>query len=187
MPHNLEIKYESNIKMKSFKNFYIRNNNLVQLQNTSFESPLITTISYVYYDDLSLAQKQNFKWVAGGNLMIQLGPILINDTTVWGFTVPFPSGNQFLALQSTSFIEQSMYMTTGLHTISFYYHTRIGGTGNPINIVIDNSIIGTTSSVVVNSWTLLSQTFTIPISGTVTVKLEGTLSTTTGIDNIIVI
>ena len=48
MPHNLEIKYESNIKMKSFKNFYIRNNNLVELQNTSFESPLITTNSFLY-------------------------------------------------------------------------------------------------------------------------------------------
>ena len=175
------------MSMKSFKNFYIRNNNLVQLQNTSLESPLVTTNSYVYYGDLSLAQKQNFKWVAGGNLMIPLGPILINDTTVWGFTVPFPSGNQCLALQSTSFIEQSMYMTTGLHTISFYYHTRIGGTGNPINIVIDNSIIGTTSSVAVNSWTLFTQTFTTPISGNVIVKLEGTLSTTTGIDNIIVV
>ena len=34
--------------MKSFKNSYIRNNNLVELQNTSFESPLITTNSYLY-------------------------------------------------------------------------------------------------------------------------------------------
>ena len=187
MPHNLEIKYESNIKMKSFKNFFIRNNNLVQLQNTSFESPLLTTNSYAYYGDLSLAQKQTFKWIAGGNIVLPQGPILINDTTVWGFTVPFPSGNQCLALQSTSFIEQSMYMTIGLHTISFYYHTRTGETGNPINIVIDNSIIATTSSVAVNSWTFFSQTFTTSISGNVIVKIEGTLSTTTGIDNIIVV
>ena len=135
MPHNLEIKYESNIKMKSFKNFYIRNNNLVQLQNTSFESPLITTNSYSYYGDLSLAQKQTFKWIAEGNLVLPQGPILINNITVWGFTIPLPSGNQCLALQSTSFIEQSMYMTTGIHTISFYYHTRTGDSGNPINIL----------------------------------------------------
>ena len=189
MPHNLEIKYESNVKMKSFKNFYIRNNNSVQLQNTSFESPLLSTNSYVYYGDLTLAQKQNFKWTAGGNLALPLGPILINNITVWGFTIPFPSGNQCLALQSTSFIEQTMFMTAGIHTISFYYHTRIfiGETGNPINISIDNSIIGTTSSVAVNSWTFFSQTFTTLISGNVIVKLEGTLSTTTGIDNIIIV
>ena len=173
--------------MKSFKNFYTRNNNLVQLQNTSFESPLITTNSYVYYGDLSLAQKQNFKWVAGGNIVLPQGPILINITTVWGFTVPFPSGNQCLALQSTSFIEQSMYMTTGLHTISFYYHSITGDLGNPINILMNNTIIGTTSTVAVNSWTLFSQTFTTPISGNVNVKIEGTLSTTTAIDNIIVV
>ena len=173
--------------MKSFKNFYIRNNNLVQLQNTSFETPLITTNSYTYYGDLSLSQKQNFKWLAGGNSVLRQGPILINETTVWGFTVPFPSGNQCLALQSTSFIEQSMYLTTGLHTISFYYHSRTGDSGNPINILMNNTIIGTTSSVAVNSWTLSSLTFTISISGNVNVKLEGTLSTTTGIDNIIVV
>ena len=189
MPHNLEIKYESNVKMKSFKNFYIRNNNSVQLQNTSFESPLLSTNSYVYYGDLTLAQKQNFKWTAGGNLALPLGPILINNITVWGFTIPFPSGTQCLALQSTSFIEQTMFMTAGIHTISFYYHTRIfiGETGNPINISIDNSIIGTTSSVAVSSWTFFSQTFTTLISGNVIVKLEGTLPTTTGIDNIIVV
>ena len=39
----------------------------------------------MYYGNLSLAQKQNFKWAAGGNIMIPLGPILINNTTVWGF------------------------------------------------------------------------------------------------------
>ncbi len=69
--------------MESFKNFYIRNDNVVQLQKTSFESPLITTNSSMYYGNLSLAQKQNFKWAAGGNIMIPLGPILINNTTVW--------------------------------------------------------------------------------------------------------
>ena len=42
-------------------------------------------------------------------------------------------------------------MTTGLHTISFYYHTRIGDTGNPVNIMINNSIIGATNNVAVNS------------------------------------
>ena len=148
---------------------------------------MITTNSYSYYGDLSLAQKQTSKWIAGGNLVLPQGPILINNITVWGFTIPLPSGNQCLALQSTSFIEQSMYMTTGIHTISFYYHTRTGDSGNPINIVIDNSIIGTTSSAAVNSWTFFSQTFTIPISGNVIIKLEGTLSTTTAVDNIIVV
>ena len=80
-----------------------------------------------------------------------------------------------------------MYMTTGLHTISFYYHSITGDLGNPINILMNNTIIGTTSTVAVNSWTLFSQTFTTPISGNVNVKIEGTLSTTTAIDNIIVV
>ena len=70
-----------------------------------------------------------------------------------------------------------MYLVSGQHTISLYYHTRPGETGNPINISINNALIGTTSSIAVSSWTFFSQTFTIPISGTVILKLEGTLST----------
>ena len=47
--------------MKSFKNSYIRNNNLVELQNTSFESPLITTNSYLYYNSNTLIAR--WKWI----------------------------------------------------------------------------------------------------------------------------
>ena len=60
---------------------------------------------------------------------------------------------------------------SGQHTISSYYHTRSGETGNPINISINNALIGTTSSIAVSSWTFFSQTFTVPISGTVILKL----------------
>ena len=79
-----------------------------------------------------------------------------------------------------------MYLVSGQHTISLYYHTRPGETGNPINISINNALIGTSSGIAVSSWTFFSQ-FTIPISGTVILKLEGTFSTTTGIDNISVV
>ena len=80
-----------------------------------------------------------------------------------------------------------MYLASGQHTISLYYHTRPIYDGNPINILMNNTIIGTVGSVAVNSWTFYSQTFTIPISGIIIVKLEGISSSTTGIDNIIVV
>ena len=173
--------------MKSFKNFYIRNNNLTQLQNTSFESPSITTNSYLYYNSFTQTQKDNFKWTAGGNWIDPQGPVLVNGVTVWGFSNPYPSGNQCIGLQSSSFIQQSMYLTSGQHTISLYYHTRAMYDGNPINILMNNIIIGTFGSVAVNAWTFYSQTFMIPISGIIIVKLEGISSSTTGIDNIIVV
>ena len=173
--------------MKSFKNFYIRNNNLTQLQNTSFESPLITTNSFLYYNSFIQTQKDNFKWSAGGNYIDPQGPVLVNSISVWGFSNPFPSGNQCIGLQSNLFIQQSMYLVSSQHTISLYYHTRSGETGNPISKSINNALIDTTSSIAVSSLTFFSQTFTIPISGTLILKLEGTLSTTTGIDNIIVV
>ena len=165
MPHNLEIKYKSNIKMKSFKNFYIRNNNLVQLQNTLFESPLITTNSFLYFNSFTQTQKDNFKWTGGENWLDPQGPVMVNGVTVWGFSNPYPSGNQCIGLQSSSFIQQSMYLTSGQHTISLYYHTRSMDNANPINILMNNIIIGTFGSVAVSSWTFYSLTFTIPTSG----------------------
>ena len=58
---------------------------------------------------------------------------------------------------------------------------------NPINILMNNIIIGTVGGVAVSSWTFYSLTFTIPTSGIVIVKLEGVQSTTTAVDNIIVV
>ena len=159
--------------MKSFKNFYIRNNNLTQLQNTSFESPSITTNSYLYYNSFTQTQKDNFKWTAGGNWIDPQGPVLVNSFNVWSFSNPYPSGNQCIGLQSSSFIQQSMYLASGQHTISLYYHTRPMYDGNPINILMNNIIIGTFGSVAVNAWTFYSQTFTIPISEIIIVKLDG--------------
>ena len=104
--------------MKSFKNFYIRNNNLVQLQNSSFESPLITTNSYMYYGDLSLAQKQNFKWTAGGNLLLPQGPILINNITTWGFSIPFPSGKSMFGF-TIYFIYRTNYIYDSRSSYNF--------------------------------------------------------------------
>ena len=173
--------------MKSFKNFYIRNNNLTQLQNTSFEIPSITTNSYLYYNSFTQTQKDNFKWTSGGNWLDPQGPVMVNGITVWGFFNPYPSDNQCIGLQSSSFVQQSMYLTSGQHKISLYYHTRSMDNANPINILMNNIIIGTFGSVAVSSWTFYSQTFTIPTSWIVIVKLEGVQSTTTAVDNIIVV
>ena len=84
--------------MKSLKNFYIRNNNLVELQNTSFESPLITTNSYLYYNSFTQTQKDNLKWTGGGNWIDPQGPVIVNSISVWGVSNPFPSGNQCIGL-----------------------------------------------------------------------------------------
>ena len=53
---------------------------------------------------------------------------------------------------------------------------------NPINILMNNIIIGTLGSVAD-----ISQTLSISTSGVVIVKLEGVQSTTTAVDNIIVV
>ena len=109
-------------------------------------------------------KKDNFNWTGGENWLDPQGPVMVNGVTVWGFSNPYPSGNQCIGLQSSSFIQQSMYLTSGQHTISLYYHTRSMDNANPINILMNNIIIGTFGSVAVSSWTFYSQTFTIPTS-----------------------
>ena len=157
-------------------NNYIRNNSLIHLQNISFVNPLISTDSYLYYNNFTQVEEDNFKWTGEGDVADPQGPVLVNSNTVWGFLNLFPTGNQCIEV-----------ITSGQHTVSLYYHTTSGEAGNPINMLIDNTIIGTTSSIAVYSWTLFSQTFTIPISGIVIEKLEVTLLTTTGIENIVVV
>ena len=103
--------------MKSFKNFYIRNDNLVVLQNTSFESPLITTNSYLYCNSFTQTKKDNFKWTGGGNWIDPQGSVILNSISVWGTSNPFPSYNQCIGLQSNSFIQQSMYLVSGQHKV----------------------------------------------------------------------
>ena len=75
--------------MKSFNNFYIRNKNSVELQNTLFVSPLITTNSYLYYNSFTQTQKDNFKWTGGGNWIDPQGSVIVNSISVWGFSIHF--------------------------------------------------------------------------------------------------
>ena len=59
---------------------------------------------------------------------------------------------------------------------SLSYLTRSSFSPYPINILIDNIIIGTFGSVASSSWTLFSQSFTIPNSTIVVLKLIGLVS-----------
>ena len=78
---------------------------------------MITTNSYLYYKVFTQRQKDNFKmdwWID------PQGPVLGNSISAWGFSNLIPSGNQCIGLQSNTFIQQSMYLVSGQHTISLY-------------------------------------------------------------------
>ena len=172
--------------MKSFKNHYNRSKFLPTLKNLSFESPTLTTNSFAYFNDFNQVQKDSFVWIGGGNNLNFLGPPLVNGVLFWTFALPFPSGNQCITIQSNSFIQQSVYLPSGTYTLSFMYYSRSAFNINPINVLIDDIVIGTSPNVATNVWTVLNQSFNISQNRTIVLKLLGTslLDQTTGIDNI---
>ena len=99
--------------MKSFKNHFNGHKFLHSIQNISFESPSLPNNSQ--------NQKNSIIWVGGVNAINNSGPVIISGNFAWGFQLPFPNGYLCIALQSTSFIQQSIYLIPGNNTISLYY------------------------------------------------------------------
>ena len=104
----------------------------------------------------------------------------MNGVLFWTFALPFPSGNQCIAIQSNFSIQQSVYLPSGTYTLSFMYCSRSAFNINPINVLIDDILIGTSPNVATNVWTVFNQSFNISQNRTIALKLLGT----TGIDNI---
>jgi len=155
------------------------------IQNESFESPVVD--QGIFYVNLTESQKEEFKWVAGGNNFqtgVNRGPA-ISPSNVGFVFPPFVTGRQALAMQSTGFIQQDIYLDIGTYIFSAYFISRRGTDYNPIQVSINGTII-TTIDQVVDEWTLFTHTFNIleGEAGDKTLRLEGTASgdDTTGID-----
>ena len=177
--------------MKSFKNHYNRSRftSLSLLNNSSFENPSLNTNSFLYYNSFNQVQKDALVWSSGGNIVnsTELGCALIYGILDFTFQVPFPSGSQCIVLQSNSFIQQSIFLNSGIYNISFMYASRSGSNLNPISISIDNVVIATTPNVSVRPWTFFTQSFVVSMSKMIVVKLSGTvysIDQSTGVDNV---
>ena len=179
------LKNVSNIRSKYVYYRYSNANSL------NFELPVLDTNASKYYVSLSQSEKDSLIWVGGGNkAAINMGPIFVNGTTVWGFTNPFPLGKQCIGLQSNSYIQRLVLLTSGTRTISFFYHTRSNSSANPVTITMNTStILGTIPSTRVSSWTPYSVQVNIVSDAIVLLRFGGTVTTfdaTTAINNIVI-
>ena len=176
--------------MKSFKNHYNRSrfSSLSLLKNSSCENPSININSLLYYNSFNQLQKDALIWTGGGNIVSTPGGfVLIYGIIDFTFPLPFPSGSQCIVLQSTSLIQQFIFLNLGTYNISFMYASRSGSSLNPISISIDDVVISTTPNISVTPWTFFTQSFVVSISKIIVVKLSGTVSSInqcTGIDNV---
>jgi len=155
------------------------------IQNGSLETPALSANSYTYYGSLSGAQKASLIWTSTGNGAI--GGSLINNSTAWGYTIPYPAGNQAFSIQQDATLTESIYFLAGTYTLSWYDAQRTGQV-NPYNVQLDGvNQPGSPFSAASNAWALRSTTLTITVEGFHTINFVGKTvgpDLSVGVDNI---
>ena len=98
-----------------------------------------TTCGYLPYNPLSTNDQQLFNWGVTENSN-NLCVFLINGqlTTLSYFSAPI--SNNFLMLQSTSYVKQTVHiLSSGSNLLSFYYRYYNDNSNNNITIIFDFS------------------------------------------------
>jgi len=132
------------------------------VQNASFESPNIGNNNYVYEAPTS--------WTTGGGAN---GGAIVNNSSAWGYTIPYPDGNQAFSLQETANITQSVNLQPGSYMITWWQASR-QGQDNPYYFQLNGANVGAELSTTNTAWTAVSETFTIPAAGNYTIGFLGT-------------
>ena len=115
---------------------------------------------------------------------------LINNSTAWGFPMPYPSNNQAACLQSTQSIQSNaIQLTSGTYNVSFAACGRSGdGGSNTINISLVMSDNTRTLIYIITpqlTWGSYNNSFTVEQPGAYSLLFAGTTpNTSTAIQNI---
>ena len=151
------------------------------LQNGSFEQPQMANDSYQYISSLSTVPGWDFF------------AVLINNSSAWGYTMPYPAGNQAACIQGTQIFGQWINLNAGSYDVTFYACGRPSG-ANTINVYCgENSAGGTSEPTVLTftppttAWQKYTATINIPSFGNYALGFYGTLTNgdySTAIQNI---
>lgn len=144
--------------------------------NGLFKDPKINKNSYLYIND-------NVS-VPGWNISKS---DLINNSSAWGYKMPYPFGDQAISIQKTNFISQVVSLEKDVnYTLSFYASGRNCCDGsrksNPISIYL-NQANNNNSKVsifdfeaVINEWKYYTSTITISNTGNYIITFQGKFS-----------
>ena len=138
--------------------------------NGNFSQPVINNNSYEYIGSVP-------GWTGSF--------VLINNSTAWGYVMPYPNGNQSACLQQTGYMAQTISLGPGNYTLSWNASGRPVATGsNTINVYCFNSTTTFNSSLPinytftpgVNSWQEYSTILNITTQGNYIIQFTGTLT-----------
>lgn len=131
----------------------------VSLQNGNFEQPVIGNNTYKYINDHNTVPGWGFT------------AVLLNNSSAWGYPMPYPRGNQCCSIQSTSNIRQNIYLYVNYtYTLTFYSCGRNcctnPNTGNPVSIDLYDQNMNLIQHIYdftppVNAWTNYSVNFNV--------------------------
>jgi hypothetical protein len=152
------------------------------LQNGSFDQPQIASNTYQYISSNSTVPGWDFY------------AVLINNSSAWGYPIPYPAGNQALCIQTTQICGQWIQLSSGTYTLSFYACGRPGYSGaNTINVYCGQT--GNPQSMPTiytftpptTAWQQYTTTFNISTSGNYSFGFYGTIyndNNSTAIQNV---
>jgi hypothetical protein len=132
--------------------------------NGSFAQPVIGNNSFQYITSPTTVPGWNFN------------AVLLNNSSAWGYPVPYPVGNQCASLQSTGNISQTLNLGTGTYTLTFYAVGRnccVGTLNNLVNIQLNGTTFYTVQPPI-GTWTSYSTTFKVTTAGNNTLTFQGT-------------
>ena len=143
------------------------------IQNGSFSQPVFANNSFEYIEGDGVPYW--FFITAGWGYN---GALLLNNALGWGFPIPYPNGNQCVALQRLGSISQIVNLSNNTYyEISFYSCGQ--GAGNPVNVQLYTTsdtfiqnIYQYTSPV--NRWTRYTATFSVQTTGSYKIFFSGT-------------
>jgi len=162
---------------------YISQNNIIV--NGNFSQPAISNNSYQYINSSTRVPGWSFN------------AHLINNSTSWGYPIPYPNGSQCACIQAKESIAQTVNLANeNQYTLTFTacgrgYSSDNSKLSNPINVQLyttSNQYISTIYNFQppINKWTNYSTTFTVDNSQNYQLFFTGTWSgdRSTAIQNI---
>jgi cell division protein FtsB len=144
----------------------------ISIQNGNFSEPVIN--------------KNSFKYITGSSVpgWYFEGAILVNNSSAWGYPMPYPNGNQCVSIQNRGAINTVVSLNSGVtYTLTLKACGRNccrgTTTSNPINIELYTNVNAFITQIAnftseINSWKTYSFKFTVPTSQSYKLYFKGT-------------
>ena len=142
------------------------------LQNGNFVQPQIANNSYRYITSSSYVPG----WV--------FNACIINNSSAWGYPIPYPNGNQCTSIQGTQSLSQTMNLSIGTYTLHWSACGRGPFSDNgKSNLILVSLLTGNQKISVyrceppISSWEGYTTTINVLTTGQNTLTFEGTWPT----------